>query len=175
MLDPGPPVFYPERHQRRSLRMRTHDYASPGLYFVTFNTKERHRWFGEVRDGCMHLNANGQLAREHWLAIPDHHGHVRIHVFTIMPDHVHGILELVERPARSPQARTDGRPNGAAPGSLGAIIGSYRAGVVRAINLSRSYVIRGLWQRGYHDVIIRNERAFQRITGYIQRHPPMVG
>lgn len=157
------------------MRLRTHDYASPGLYFVTFNTKERHRWFGEIQGGRMHLNANGRLAKKHWLEIPEHHAHVRIHAFTIMPEHIHGILEIAERPLRSPQVRMDERPNGPPPGSLGAIIGSYRAGVVRAMNLSRSYVIRGLWQRGYHDVIIRNERAYQRITGYIQRHPLMVG
>lgn len=168
-------MFNPERHQRRSMRLRTHDYASPGIYFITFNTKARHRWFGEVCDGCMHLNANGRLAKEHWIAIPEHHGHVRLHAFTIMPDHIHGIVELIERPARSALVRKDHRPNGPAPGSLGAVIGSYRAGVVRAMNLSRSYVIRGLWQRGYHDVIIRNERSFQRITGYIQRHPSMMG
>jgi len=56
---------------------------------------------------------------------------------------------------------------------LGAVVGSYRAGVVREMNLTRPYIIRGLWQRGYHDIIIRDQRMTDRITGYIARHPRM--
>lgn len=170
-----PPVFDPQRHHRRSIRKRHHDYASPGRYFVTFCTKERHPWFGTIAEGRAILNANGRIAYDHWHDIPGHYGHVKVHAFTVMPDHVHGIIELTARPPRTAVPVAAGqRPLGPAPGSLGAIVGSYRAGVVREMNRDRQVPVRGLWQRGYHDIIILNDRMMERITGYIQRHPAMV-
>ena len=171
----GQRAYDPERHHRRSIRKRNHDYTSPGLYFVTFCTKDRKPWFGDLVDGKVFLNANGRIAYEHWYRMPGHHGHVNAHTFTIMPDHVHGVIELTDRPARKGVPPSLGqRPLGPAPGSLGAIIGSYRAGVVRDMNRSRATPVHSLWQRGYHDIIILNDRILERINGYILRHPTMV-
>ncbi|MCC6400031.1 MAG: transposase [Flavobacteriales bacterium] len=157
------------------MRKRGHDHASPGLYFVTFCTNERHPWFGRVINGKVELNDSGCIAHDHWNGIPGHHAHVEVHAFTIMPDHIHGIIELTGRPARvSSVAMKSGRPQGAPSGSLGAIVGAYRAGVVREMNRVRPYTIRNLWQRGYHDIIIRNDRMLERITRYIRRHPRML-
>jgi REP element-mobilizing transposase RayT len=175
MFRTDPPIFDRERHDRRSIRKRDHDYTSQGLYFVTFCTNERHPWFGKVVDGKALLNANGFIAYEHWHAIKEHYLHVEVREFTIMPDHIHGIVELKERPPERPVAPVnDQRPSGPMPGSLGAIVGSYRAGIVRDMNRVRRTPIRGLWQRGYHDVIIRDDRMLAHITSYIQRHPAMV-
>jgi REP element-mobilizing transposase RayT len=175
MFRSGAPIFDHERHDRRSIRKRDHDYASPGLYFVTFCTKERHPWFGKVVDGKAWLNANGLIAYDHWHSIPGHYGHVEVRGFTIMPDHIHGIVELTHRPStRTLELERGQRPTGPTPGSLGAIVGSYRAGLVREMNRVRRAPIRGLWQRGYHDVILRDDRMLAHITSYIQRHPAML-
>lgn len=174
MFHSGPPVFDPDRHHRRSIRKRSHDYTSPGLYFVTFCTKDRHGWFGKVVAGRMILNTIGNIAHDHWHAISGHHAHVEVRTFTIMPDHIHGIIELTDWPRDvGTQQATGGSPMGPAPGSLGAIVGSYRAGIVREMNRIRPVPIRGLWQRGYHDIIIRNDRMSQRMVDYIHRHPTM--
>jgi putative transposase len=170
----GPPVFDPQRHHRRSIRKRGYDYTTPGLYFVTFCTRERHGWFGKITEGQMILNANGLTAHDHWLAIPSHYGHVAAHMFTIMPDHVHGIIELTHRPLGSTVAVTSHGPNGPVKGSLGAIVGSFRAGVIREMNRSRPYTLWGVWQRGYHDIIIQNDRMLGHMRDYIARHPVMV-
>jgi putative transposase len=175
MFDPRPSVFDPDRHHRRSIRKRDHDYTSPGLYFVTFCTDQRHPWFGKVIDGKAMLNANGRIAHDHWHGIPGHYAHVAVRAFIIMPDHIHGIIELTDRPpAIGLKTDIGQRPLGPAPGSLGAIVGSYRAGVVREMNRIRPAPIRGLWQRGYHDMIIRDERVLAHFTAYILRHPAMV-
>ena len=175
MFDPRPPVFDPTRHRRRSMRKRMHDYASPGLYFITFCTNDRHPWFGKVSNGRMELNPNGCIAHDHWNAIPGHHAHVEVHVFTIMPDHMHAIVELTDWPRYQRAALQPGeRPIGPPSGSLGAIVGSFRAGVVREMDRARPYTIRNLWQRGYHDIIILNDRMLERMMGYIRRHPGMI-
>jgi len=40
--------YDPERHHRRSIRLKGYDYAQAGAYFVTIVTHERACLFGEV-------------------------------------------------------------------------------------------------------------------------------
>jgi putative transposase len=167
------PRFDPERHHRRSIRLRGYDHANPGIYFVTFCTTERVQWTGSIVEGNMVLNTIGHLAVMYWLAIPEHHGHARIGAFVIVPDHIHCIIELTTQPSPRGVQQAQ-RPAGPSSGSIGAIVGSYRAGVTRAINRTRSRRSVGLWQRGYYDVIVRNDRALFHMEGYIHRHPAMV-
>src|SRR5467141_1423347 len=89
---------------RRSLRLRSHDYSSPGAYFVTICASSH--LFGRVRSARMMLSRFGEIARLCWMSIPRHFPHVRIDAFVVMPDHVHGILVLG---ARYPHACAVGR------------------------------------------------------------------
>jgi len=61
--------------------------------------------------------------------------------------------------------------HGAPPGSLGAIIGSFKAASARRINQVRHTPGGAVWQRNYFEHIVRNERALQRIRGYVLRNP----
>ncbi|GAB4531582.1 MAG: hypothetical protein Kow0063_11050 [Anaerolineae bacterium] len=88
--------FYgPAHHHRRSIRLKGYDYTQPGAYFVTMCTHNRAYLFGAVVDGEMRLNALGEVARQCWLAIPDHLPHATLDEFVIMPNHVHGIIWIV--------------------------------------------------------------------------------
>jgi hypothetical protein len=42
----------------------------------------------------MILNAGGKVVMKCWNAIPDHYPNVKLHEYVIMPNHIHGILEL---------------------------------------------------------------------------------
>ena len=169
------PRFDPARHHRRSIRKRTHDYTSPGLYFVTFCTHVRFPLFGHLVQEHVELNELGCIAYDHWNAIPGHYAHVALHAFTIMPDHIHGIIELLPGDRSHHRTVADGqRPLGPVAGSLGAIIGSYRAGVSREVGRKAARSIPRFWQRGYHDIIIQNLVMQERITRYILRHPTML-
>lgn len=86
------------RPNRRSIRLKGYDYTQPGAYFITICTHHRVHLFGAVVDGEMQLNALGEVAYQCWLAIPDHFPHAALDEFVIMPNHVHGILWIVERP-----------------------------------------------------------------------------
>jgi len=61
--------------------------------------------------------------------------------------------------------------HGAPPGSLGAIIGSFKAASARRSNQVRHTPGGAVWQRSYFEHIVRNERALQRIRAYILRNP----
>src|SRR4029450_2991441 len=54
-------------HDRRTVRLRGHDYTQPGAYFVTICTNDRFPLFGEIVDCEMRLSAFGKVAHEEWL------------------------------------------------------------------------------------------------------------
>ncbi|MBP7798019.1 MAG: hypothetical protein KA072_05265 [Thermoanaerobaculaceae bacterium] len=87
--------YDPERHRRRSIRLKGYDYAQAGIYFVTVCTHQRACLFGTISDGQMRLNAVGQVATQCWRAIPDHFPDVSCDEFVVMPNHIHGILWII--------------------------------------------------------------------------------
>jgi hypothetical protein len=87
--------FDPERHHRRSIRRKGHDYRQ-GVYFVTITAAARQPLFGEVRNGVVWLSAAGALIADVWMHLPIHFPSVRLDAFVVMPDHFHGILVLGE-------------------------------------------------------------------------------
>ncbi len=44
----------------------------------------------------MHLNDFGRIADTHWKSLPDHFPHVRLDNHVVMPDHIHGIIDIVD-------------------------------------------------------------------------------
>jgi putative transposase len=86
--------YDPDRHARRSIRMRAYDYAQPGAYFVTVCTQNRECLFGEVMHGEMRLNDPGKMVRSAWDELPRHYPGVNVDGFVVMPNHIHGIVVL---------------------------------------------------------------------------------
>ncbi|MCS6283004.1 MAG: hypothetical protein HUM72_20780, partial [Dolichospermum sp.] len=79
-------------HHRRSIRLKRYDYTQQGAYFVTICTHQRNCLFGEIVDGEIKLNTNGEIARGSWLSIPRYFKNVELDEFVIMPNHLHGII-----------------------------------------------------------------------------------
>jgi putative transposase len=110
--------FNPDIHHRRSIRLRGYDYSQYGMYFVTICTQDRLRLFGDIADGEMTLNDAGCMVRATWDEIPAHYCGIEIDQFTVMPNHIHGIIKLVgagPRACPDPQARASTNPVGATP------------------------------------------------------------
>jgi REP element-mobilizing transposase RayT len=80
--------------KRRSIRLPGYDYASAGWYFVTIVCHKRQNLFGEIHNGQMVLNAAGKMVEECWFNIPKHFPNTELHEFVVMPNHVHGIIEI---------------------------------------------------------------------------------
>jgi hypothetical protein len=55
------------------------------------------------------------------------------------------------------------------PGSLPVVVRSYKAAVARMLARERLRI----WQRGYHESILRGTEALTRARVYIDRHPPI--
>lgn len=81
-------------YNRKSPRLEGYDYAQSGGYFVTICTHNRQHLFGDIRADTLTLSSARLIAQSRWLAMPDHHPHVVLDKFIIMPNHVHLIVFL---------------------------------------------------------------------------------
>ena len=135
--------------RRRPTRIRGYDYATANAYFVTICASRRGDVFGEVAGGSVRLNALGRCARACLDGIDSHHS-ATVDTSIVMPDHVHAVVVL--------GLRSQGVP-------LQTVIGQFKAAV------SRTSGRPGLWQRGYHDHIVRGDEDLERVRDYIVSNP----
>ena len=142
--------------QRKSPRLKDYDYSLSGAYFVTICTHNKKHYFGDITDAKMELNDVGQVASKRWAMIPEFHPSVQLSDFVIMPNHMHGILFLLDT--------GDQQPN------LSNIVGGYKSGVSRIVRQELEFKP-SLWQTRFHDHIIRNEADLNRIREYVQTNP----
>ena len=154
-------VFSPDIHHRRSIRLQTFDYAQAGLYFVTICTHDRLPLFGGVVAGEMVLNAAGDIARQEWQKTVEMRPNVVSDVFVVMPNHLHGILNMTE----AESGRVQRAP------TLGDIVRGYKSAVTRQIAALRLSPNSTVWQRNYYEHIIRDEKSYLQIADYIQTNP----
>ena len=94
----------------------------------------------------------GKIAQEQIIDIPNHYEKVSVDHFVVMPNHIHMIIKL-----ESDQY------------NLNQIIAQYKSGVTRIIRESVSDI--SVWQRSYHDHVIRNQREYEKIWNYIDGNP----
>jgi putative transposase len=185
-----------ENRHRRSIRLRDYDYSLPGAYFVTICASERGSLFGGIADGQVQLTREGQIAHENWLTIPDHFLWVTLDCCVIMPDHLHGIIVIADR---GDGTRRESELAGAAPGddvgarhavplqnvprqtverfghpvasSVPTIVRSFKAATTKRISEMRGTSGAAVWQRGYHEHVVRDEADLDRIRKYIADNP----
>ncbi|MBC7263420.1 MAG: transposase [Chloroflexi bacterium] len=165
----------PAEHRRRSIRLRGYDYSQAGAYFVTICTQNRECLFGTIADGKMVLNPLGEIAAVCWNAIPVHFRDVELDEYVVMPNHIHGIIVILDRAdyrrgtaCRAPTMERFGRP---LSGSLATIVRSFKSAATKRINEWRCTPGAVVWQRNYYEHIIRNEREWDAIREYIYLNP----
>ena len=81
---------------RRSLRLSGYDYSWEGAYFVTFCTQDTVCLFGQVADNTMSLNQYGKIVASIWKEIPLHYPDIDNAIFIVMPNHIHGIVNILK-------------------------------------------------------------------------------
>lgn len=161
----------PDQRHRRSIRLRGHDYAGGGVYFVTICTRDRELFF---QDGRIRA-----IAEQCWLAIPQHHAGVELDEWVMMPNHVHGVIVLSPSPERiaaptpgvqlNAPTREGGILSSPCRNTLGVVIRTFKAAVTTVCR-REGYMHFG-WQRNYYEHIVRNEAALNRIRQYIIDNP----
>ncbi|MFV0346436.1 MAG: transposase [Bacteroidales bacterium] len=176
--------YNPDIHHRRSIRLGDYDYSSRGLYFVTVCTYKRECLFGQIANNKMILNDAGKIAEKCWNEIPNHFPKVSLHRHIIMPNHIHGIIEIVGANQYSPKIPGEKYPvranqhspqNPRSPSqTIGSMVRGFKIGVTmwfRKNVPTRFPVGRRVWQRDYYEHIIRNDESYQKISDYIIENP----
>ncbi len=85
-------------HHRRSIRLKGHDYSREGLYFITICTQNQLCLFGEIEKGEMILNDAAIMIKTVWHEIPEYYDEFNVHECVVMPNHVHGIIQIISNP-----------------------------------------------------------------------------
>jgi len=88
--------YDPEKHHRKSIRLRGYDYASAGAYFITICTHQRQCLFGEVINSIMQLSSYGTIAATEWVRSADLRQEIELGEWIVMPNHFHGIVFIRE-------------------------------------------------------------------------------
>ena len=175
---------------RKANRLKAFDYSSDAFYFVTSCTQNKIHYFGEVEGGIMRLNALGEIAQKQWHWLADQYPYVALHGFVVMPNHIHGIIQInadaavgtgrdlsvpdpdlsmpnlslhqmeCNSPERKPKIK-----------SLSELMGAYKTTVSKEIH--RIGHANFAWHRSFHDHVIRNDEGYRKIAEYIQHNPQL--
>jgi REP element-mobilizing transposase RayT len=52
--------------------------------------------FGDIISEKMLLNECGEIAKKYWSDIPEHFHRIEMDEFIIMPNHIHGIINIID-------------------------------------------------------------------------------
>jgi len=170
--------YDPALHHRRSIRLKGHDYAGGGVYFVTLCA---HRELVAATGGKPFAGALRALMEERLRITAEKCPQMSWGEWVIMPDHFHALIRMQEGPLR-----------------LGDVIGGFKAAVAREWNgardgaaqratqvspvrrrrgeaclapLARPAAAPRMWHRNYYEMIVRSAEAARKIAEYIRMNP----
>ncbi len=142
------------QHKRKDYRLKNYDYSSPNAYFITICTKNRYPllWEDSVgaaigRPQIYELSDYGKIVDKLIVKIPNIYSTVTVDKYVIMPNHVHLIL-TIHKKTDNPSAK------------IPIIINQLKGNVSKQIGFS-------IWQKLYHDRIIRDEEEYINKWQYI--------
>ena len=183
--------FNPDIHHRHSIRLKQYDYSKEGLYLITICTQNREKILSVIEtnnvgagpvsaqktknklnvniEPCIVYSRNritklGKMIKSAYINLYREFKNIKLHDYVIMPNHIHGIIEICSRADTGP-----------AP-TIGDIICSFKTRTtglcIKGINngMYKPFNKR-LWQRNYYEHIIRSEKEYLQIQQYVQNNP----
>ena len=150
---------------RKRTRLKEYDYSSEGAYFVTICTHQKQCVFSRVV-GAIHespevrLSQSGKIV-DYYINRLSSRFDLKIDKYVIMPNHVHLLIIVDKRAIReSPLHKRS---------LISSAIGYLKMNVSRDIH--KNVCSDKIWQRSFHDHIIRGERDYLKIWDYIDTNP----
>ena len=156
---------------RKPTRLSNYDYSTPGFYFITICSHNKQLLFGAIKKAVdavpaqMQFSPIGQIVYNEIQEIENHYTNVKVLKFVVMPNHVHIILQI-QLPVSS--YGTDK----SVPYSISSVVGQMKAASSRKSRHQRLLSEnQQLWQKSFHDHIIRGESDYLKIWKYIDENP----
>ena len=123
----------------------------------------------------MKLSALGEIVADEWEKTPQIRPYVVLDTWVVMPNHMHGILIIEDCPGtvgacrrHAPTQRVFAKP---IPDSLPTIINQFKGTVTRRIRALPGGYEGNVWQRNFHEHVIRGGEELQRLRKYILENP----
>ena len=149
--------------KRKQIRLSEYDYSTPGAYFVTICTQDRRCILSEivVGDGVLdvpnvRLSPYGEIVAETLREIEKTYSWLSLDRYVIMPNHIHLLLRIGDNgPSRTPAPTNETLPK---------LISTFKRFTNRKCGVQ-------LWQRSFHEHVIRNENDYREIWEYVDTNP----
>ena len=171
--------YNPEKHHRRSIRLKGYDYSQAGLYFLTICAQNRRYLFGNITKNEMKLNVAGKMIKRWYYELENKFPDIKCREMIIMPNHFHCIVQIV-----GADLRVCPNTSGEHIVTSGEHIGSPLRCIVQwfktmttneYIQMVKQNIVppfkKRIWQRNYWEHIIRNEISYHKIAQYIINNP----
>jgi len=149
---------------RKTIRLKTYDYNSPGYYFLTICTKEKEKLFGDIvgtvlPDGPqVRFTEYGCIVNQQLQRMSEFYEDMRLENYVVMPNHIHILLRVLET-GSGPSGRTVPTSS-----KVGRFVGTLKRFTNRSCG-------RNLWQNRSYDHVIRGEEDYREIWNYIEGNP----
>lgn len=156
---------------RKSLRLSGHDYSRARYYFITICIQNRwQRIFGNVLSGKMDHSEYGEIVLDEWNKTAILRPYVALDEFSVMPDHLRGIIRLTECLAtacRGPEKTVEkfGKPT---IGTIPTIVRAFKSAISKRIHKINPEF---QWHSNYYEHIIRDDKSLYFIRKYIRENP----
>jgi len=149
-----------QRPQRKPNRLKGFDYSTEAAYFITICTQKRQCCLGSIvgasiaRPPRVTLSHQGEVVVDAIREINNHYPSVVVEKYVIMPNHIHLIMQICadadERAMLTPTIST--------------VVQHLKGYVTRHLGAS-------IWQKSFHDHIIRAEHDYRMIWECIDTNP----
>ncbi|MCC6475730.1 transposase [bacterium] len=160
--------------------MRNISYSESNAYFLTLVAHNRQCLFAEITNAEWILKPIGEVIREEWLRCAEMRPAVELGEFVVMPNHLHGIVYLLNAESQSArsaalQVNLHDQPHRTsvdrAPKSISSMVAGFKAATTRKIREQLRDPGFVVWQPRFHDRVIRDDKEFRNIRAYIRDNP----
>ena len=146
--------------KRKPTRLKDYDYSSAGKYFITICTQDKKNLF------CQNVGANcvrpqdilftdiGNIVCAEIENCKNKYDNVDIDKYIVMPNHIHLIIAIYS----DENGRTQFAP------TISRMVKQFKGIISKEVGFS-------IWQKSFHDHIIRNEADYLKIWNYIDTNP----
>ena len=157
--------------ERKRTRMKYFDFGRNGAYFITICTQDRKQILSSIIKNSDRTNVGeglslplltdyGKILEHNIKLINEKYENVMITQYVIMPNHIHMILTIMNEYGRENPSPT-----------VSTVVGWLKYQTTKEINSTCKCIDRKIFQRSFHDHIIRNSDDYDKISKYIYENP----
>jgi putative transposase len=172
------PKLFRNKYRIPPARLKNWDYSQDGYYYVTICTKNRKKFFGEVKNKKMVLSPIGKIVAEEWKKTAKIRKNVKLDFWVVMPNHLHGIVIVDNRKVETHDSRVETHCNaslryqnrfGPQSNNLSSIIRGFKGATTKRIHNAGFHDF--AWQPRFWDHIVDTDEAHGNIQDYILANP----